>query len=489
MGTGYWLLATGYWLLATERLFMRIRITFLGAARNVTGSRFLVEADGSRVLVDCGLYQERDFANRNWDPFPFPAGQIDAVLLTHAHLDHCGLLPKLVREGFRGKIHCTPPTAEIAQIVLLDSAHIQEEDAAYKLKRHRKERREGPRPVEPLYTTGDAERVQSHFEPVPYEKKVDVAKGVTATFHDAGHVFGSSMITVNVDRDGESRTILFSGDVGRKNQPILHTPTTFDRADYVLIESTYGDRVHEPEKDVPEALAEVIDQTDRAGGNLVIPCFALERSQNILYYLSDLLHRDRIPPMMVFLDSPMAIKITEVFGKYPELYDEKMRQRIAGALSPFKFPGLTMTRTVDESKAINRIKGTAAILAGSGMCTGGRIKHHLANNIERPESTILFVGYQAKGTLGRVISGGAREVRIHGVLRSVRARVARVNGMSAHADRQELFGWLSTLKKKPRGVFVVHGETESAESFAGLLREKDGWQVTVPKYRDTAVLD
>jgi metallo-beta-lactamase family protein len=468
---------------------MRIRITFLGAAQNVTGSRFLVEANGSRVLVDCGLYQERDFAGRNWDPFPFPAGQIDAVLLTHAHLDHCGLLPKLVREGFRGKIHCTPPTAEIAQIILLDSAHIQEEDAAYKLKRHRKERRQSPRPVEPLYTTGDAERVQPHFQPVPYEKKVDVAKDITATFHDAGHVFGSSMITVNVDRDGESRTILFSGDVGRKNQPILHNPTTFERADYVLIESTYGDRIHEPEKDVPEALAEVIDQTDRAGGNLVIPCFALERSQNILYYLSDLLHRDRIPPMMVFLDSPMAIKITEVFGKYPELYDEKMRQRVAGALSPFKFPGLTMTRTVDESKAINRIKGTAAILAGSGMCTGGRIKHHLANNIERPESTILFVGYQAKGTLGRVISSGAREVRIHGVLRGVRAKVAKVSGMSAHADRDELFGWLSALTKKPRGVFVVHGETESAESFAGLLREKDGWQVTVPKYRDTVNLD
>lgn len=468
---------------------MQIRITFLGAARNVTGSRFLVEADGSRVLVDCGLYQERDFADRNWDPFPFPASQIDAVLLTHAHLDHCGLLPKLVREGFRGRIHCTAPTAEIAQVILLDSAHIQEEDAAYKLKRHRKERRQSPRPVEPLYTTGDAERVQSHFEPVPYETKVNVAKGIAATFHDAGHVFGSSMITVNVSRDGQSRTILFSGDVGRAHQPMLHDPTTFERADYVLIESTYGDRLHEPERDVPEALAEVIDQTDQAGGNLVIPCFALERSQNILYYLSDLLRRDRIRPMMVFLDSPMAIKITEIFDKYPELYDEEMRRRIASAMSPFKFPGLTMTRTVDESKAINRIKGTAAILAGSGMCTGGRIKHHLANNIERPECTILFVGYQARNTLGRTISSGAREVRIHGQLLAVRARIARISGFSAHADRQELFGWLSTLKKKPRGVFVVHGEIESAESFADLLRENDGWRVAVPKYRDTVVLD
>lgn len=468
---------------------MQIKISFLGAARNVTGSRFLVETNGSRVLVDCGLYQEREFAGRNWDPFPFPASQIDAVLLTHAHLDHCGLLPKLVREGFRGKIHCTPATAEIAQIILLDSAHIQEEDAAYKQKRHRKEQRKSPRPIEPLYTTPDAERVQPHFAPVPYLKKVEAAKGITATFHDAGHVFGSSMITLDVSQDGQNRTILFSGDVGRRNQPILHDPTTFERADYVLIESTYGDRVHEPTEEVSEALARVIDQAAKAGGNLVIPCFALERSQNILYYLSDLLQRDRIPPMMVFLDSPMAIRITDVFSKHPEIYDDQMRQRIAHAMSPFKFPGLTMTRTVDQSKAINRIRGTAAILAGSGMCTGGRIKHHLVNNIERSESTILFVGYQAKGTLGRIISGGAREVRIHGKPRAVRANIARIGGFSAHADRQELYQWLSTLTTKPRGVFVVHGETESADSFADFLRDKNGWNVTVPEYKDSVVLD
>ena len=468
---------------------MKLKLSFLGAAQNVTGSRFLLETGHKRILVDCGLYQERQFRDRNWDPFPLPARKLDAVLLTHAHLDHCGLLPKLVREGFRGKIHCTPATAEIAQIILLDSAHIQEEDAAYKQKRHRKEQRKSPRPIEPLYTTPDAERVQPHFAPVPYLKKVEAAKGITATFHDAGHVFGSSMITLDVSQDGQNRTILFSGDVGRRNQPILHDPTTFERADYVLIESTYGDRVHEPTEEVSEALARVIDQAAKAGGNLVIPCFALERSQNILYYLSDLLQRDRIPPMMVFLDSPMAIRITDVFSKHPEIYDDQMRQRIAHAMSPFKFPGLTMTRTVDQSKAINRIRGTAAILAGSGMCTGGRIKHHLVNNIERSESTILFVGYQAKGTLGRIISGGAREVRIHGKPRAVRANIARIGGFSAHADRQELYQWLSTLTTKPRGVFVVHGETESADSFADFLRDKNGWNVTVPEYKDSVVLD
>ncbi len=468
---------------------MQIKISFLGAAQNVTGSRFLVETNGSRVLVDCGLYQEREFAERNWDPFPFPPTQIDAVLLTHAHLDHCGLLPKLVREGFRGKIHCTAATAEIAQIIMLDSAHIQEEDASYKRKRHRREKRKSPRPVEPLYTTEDAERVQAHFAPTPYLKKVEVTEGITATFHDAGHVFGSSMISLDVRKDGQTRTILFSGDVGRKNQPILEDPSTFEKADYVLIESTYGDRVHKPTEDVSEALARAVDQADQAGGNLVIPCFALERSQNILYYLSDLLHRKRIEPMMVFLDSPMAIRITKVFSKHPEIYDDQMKQRISQAMSPFKFPGFSMTRTVDESKAINRIRGTAAILAGSGMCTGGRIKHHLVNNIERSESTILFVGYQAKGTLGRIISNGAREVRIHGKTRAVRANIARIGGMSAHADRDELYQWLSTLTTKPRGVFVVHGETESAESFADFLRDKNGWDVTVPKYKDSVILD
>jgi metallo-beta-lactamase family protein len=292
-----------------------------------------------------------------------------------------------------------------------------------------------------------------------------------------------------VQRNGESRTILFSGDVGRRNQPILQDPTTFDRADYVLIESTYGDRIHEPDRDIPEAIAQVIDSTHRAGGNLLVPCFALERSQNILYYLSDLLDRGRIKPMMVFLDSPMAIRINEVFDKYPELYDDSMRARIARELSPFKFPGLTITRGVEQSKAINGIKGTAIILAGSGMCTGGRIKHHLVNNIERPECSILFVGYQAKGTLGRLISGGAREVRIHGQMFAVRAAVHRIHGFSGHADRNELYQWLSTLKKKPRGVFVVHGEVESAETFAEFLREKNGWKISVPDYEETVVLD
>jgi len=467
---------------------MGIKLSFLGAARNVTGSRFLVQSSNARVLVECGLYQERDFRDRNWDPFPFPPAGLDAVLLTHAHLDHCGLLPKLVNEGFRGKVYCTAATAEIARIILLDSAHIQEEDAEYKQKRHRRQNRTSPHPYQPLYTVEDAERCSTHFAKVGYRKPVPIADGMTATFHDAGHVFGSSMITLRVGADGQARTILFSGDVGRKHQPIVEDPSTFDRADYVLVESTYGDREHEAAEDVREALAEVINTTVASGGNVVMPVFALERSQDILYHLNELRLAGRVGDVPVFLDSPMAIRITEVFRKHPELFDEDMRERIAQAASPFDLPGLRMTRTVDESKAINRVRG-AIILAGSGMCTGGRVKHHLANNIEDPKSTMLFVGYQAIGTLGRTIVDGAREVRIHGETHPVRAKVARIGGFSAHADRNELWQWLGSLKTPPRGVFVVHGEESAAESFGEFLRGKDGWNVTVPKYGDEATLD
>ena len=468
---------------------MKIKLSFLGAVRNVTGSRFLVEAGGEMVLVDCGLYQERQFRSRNWDEFPVKPQKIDAVLLTHAHLDHCGLLPKLVREGFRGRIYCTPATAEIARIILLDSAHIQEEDAAYKAKRHRKEGRKGPRPEVPLYTTADAERCTSHFSPVPYDTPARVAKRMHAVFRDAGHVFGASMIELAVEKGDEKRTILFSGDVGRRDRPIIEDPTCFDHADYVLIESTYGDRLHEKTQDSQDKLCEVINAAVEAGGNVVIPSFALERSQEILYHLNELLLADRIPQVKVFLDSPMAINITKVFEEHPELFDDEMTERISQQLSPFKFPGLKMTRTTDESKAINSIRSGAVIIAGSGMCTGGRIKHHLSNNISRPECTILFVGYQAQGTLGRHLASGPDEVRIFGRTHPVRATVARVGGFSAHADRDELTQWIRCLRNAPRGVFVVHGETDAADAFGKHLADTTGWNVTVPAFEDTVTLD
>jgi metallo-beta-lactamase family protein len=468
---------------------MQIKLTFLGAAQSVTGSCYLVESGDFRFLVDCGLYQEREFRERNWRPFPIPPETLDCVLLTHAHLDHSGLLPKLVREGFRGSIYCLAATAEIAEIMLLDSAKIQREDAKFKRRRHQKERRKGPYPEVPLYTIDDAKASFPLFSPVEYGKAVSIGKGVEATFYDAGHVLGSSMIRVSIRQNGEDRTILFSGDIGSSGKPILRDPTLFEEADYVLVESTYGDRLLEPLEDAADKLADVINTTVKSGGNIVIPSFALERSQEILYYLNEFLIEGRIPHLMVFIDSPMAINITRVFKHHPELFDKEMVKLMRQKKSPFDFRGLSLTRTAGESKAINRIKGTVIIIAGSGMCTGGRIKHHLVTNISRKASTILFVGYQAAGTLGRGIVGGAKKVRILGQQYPVRARVVQINGFSAHADSDGLLRWLSSLRKPPRRIFVTHGESSASQHFAGLVRDKTGWEVAVPEYQEEFLLD
>lgn len=468
---------------------MPIKLSFLGAARNVTGSRYLLEVNNIRLLVDCGLYQEREFRYRNWEPFTIFPSSLDAVLLTHAHLDHCGLLPKLVREGFQGRVYCTAATSEIAQIMLLDSAHLQEEDAEFKRKRHERENRSGPFPEIPLYTVDDAKASFPLFAPVSYEEAVLLGEGVKATFHDAGHVLGSSMIKITVNQNGESRTILFSGDVGRWGKPILRDPSVFSGADYVLVESTYGDRLHEDLPEISDSLAEVVNSTWKAGGNIIIPSFALERSQELLYYMNELLRGNRIPHIMVFLDSPMTISINEVFEHHPELFDKEMSQLIRQNESPFDFPGLRMIQTVDESKALNHISGTVMIIAGSGMCTGGRVKHHLVTNISRPESTILFVGYQAIGTLGRQIMDGAQKVRILGQEYLVGARIAAIHGFSAHADRNELFRWLSGLRKAPKRVFVVHGEFEVVQQFSAFLEERTGWDISVPEYGTEAILE
>jgi metallo-beta-lactamase family protein len=467
----------------------RIRLSFLGAARNVTGSCYLLEANSTRLLVDCGLYQERELRGRNWSPFPVPPHTLDAVLLTHAHLDHCGLIPKLVRDGFRGRIYCTEATSEIVKIILLDSAHLQEEDAEFKRRRHEREKRRGPFPEIPLYTAADATASFPLFVPVRYGAAVPVGDGVEAVFHDAGHVLGSSAIKVTVSQQGDRRTIAFSGDVGRWDRPILRDPGVFYDIDYILIESTYGDRVHETLPDVSDRLAEIVSSTRKRRGNIVVPSFALQRAQELLYYLNRLLMEGRIPHLLVFLDSPMAISITEVFKRHSELFDKKMSRLVESNRSPFDFPGLKMTQTVDESKAINHISGTVMIIAGSGMCTGGRIKHHLVTNISRRESTILFVGYQAMGTLGRQIIDGAHKVRILGQHYPVRARIAQIQGFSSHADRNELFRWLSELKRAPRRVFVVHGEAEAATQFGEFLKEKTGWDIVVPEYRAEAILE
>ena len=467
---------------------MDCKLRFLGATQNVTGSKFLLEAKGARVLVDCGMYQEWKLKKRNWHPWAVDPASIDAVILTHAHLDHCGLLPKLVADGFQGKIYSTGASAGIARIVLLDSAHLQAEDLRYKKRRHKKEGRKSPHPPVPLYTEPDVQKTLPLFSPIRYRETREIAPGIEITFNDAGHILGSGMVKVRVTQEGHSRTIIFSGDIGRCDKPILEDPTFFEEADYVVMESTYGDRTHEDPGDIDDLLAETICSTREAGGNILIPAFAIGRSQELLYRLNALQKEDRIPRLPVFMDSPMAIRVTQVFQANPHLFDEEMTAYVRGGESPFDFETLHLSRSVADSKAINNIRGSAIVMAGSGMCTGGRIKHHLVHNISRKSSTVLFVGYQAEGTLGRKIVDGSETVRILGHEHGVRAKIVQIHGFSAHADRKELEKWVCSLKKPPRQVFVVHGDEDAAKAFTELLNEKPGWKATAPTLNEMATL-
>jgi len=468
---------------------MAMKITFLGAARQVTGSCYFLEAGGLKILVDCGLYQERPFLERNWDPFPVPPGEIDLLLLTHAHLDHSGLIPKVVRDGFSGTILTTEATADLLSIALMDSARIQEEDAAFKKKRHAKEGRRGGHPEIPLYTVEDVQRTMPLVEEIPYDEEVALAEGVSFRFRDAGHILGSAMVELTGRENGGPRSVLFSGDIGQWNKPLVRDPSVFDRADYVVMESTYGDRDHEDPKAVDEILRDTILETVRAGGNVVIPTFAIERAQELMFYLGRLVRNQAVPALPVFLDSPMAKEVTEAFVRHPADLDEDARALLAAGESPFDFPGLAIVGTIEESKAINSIRRSAIIMAGSGMCTGGRIKHHLLWNITRPESTILFVGYQARETLGRQILEKQSQVRILGQTLPVRARVTKINGLSAHADRKALGRWLDAFKTPPRRLFVNHGDAEVALAFGERVRQERGWAVEVPEYLDSRVLN
>ncbi|OHB83779.1 MAG: MBL fold hydrolase [Planctomycetes bacterium RBG_16_64_12] len=460
-----------------------MKLQFLGATRQVTGSKYYLEAGGAKILIDCGMFQEREYRDRNWEPSPVPARRVDALLLTHAHLDHCGLTPRLVKEGFGGPIFATAASADLVDVILRDSAEIQMEDAAYKKRRHQKEGRSGRHPEVPLYTTADVERALPLVKIVRYGQEIKIDGEVRVTFHDAGHILGSAVVEITVGRGEQLRRLLFSGDLGQWDRPILRDPTLFHEADFVVMESTYGDRDHDRRESIESQLGRVIRETVGRGGNVVIPAFAVERAQELMFYISRLVRAEEIPNVPVFLDSPMAIDVTDVFLRHRECFDEETWQMISSGEPPLRFPGLSMVRSVEGSKAINKLRDPAIIMAGSGMCNAGRIKHHLRQNITRPESTILFVGYQVRGTLGRQILEGNPEVRIHGRPWPVRAQVEEIHGFSGHADRTALLRWLASFQTPPRRLFLTHGEEEGALSLADRVRSQMGWQVDVPEYQ------
>lgn len=462
-----------------------MKLTFLGASRNVTGSCTLIETGSRRILVDCGYFQERKFQERNWADFPVDPSSVDVVLMTHAHLDHCGLLPRLVAQGFKGHIMATDASADIIGIILRDSARIQQEDMRQKQKRHQRQGREPKHGYDPLYTVDDAENTITQLQGVQFQTPVDLYEGITATWYEAGHILGAASVRIEIEEGGKSKSFIFSGDIGRTEMPFLRDPVTPPGADVVVLESTYGDRIHAPKEDIPGQLADIINDTHERGGNLVIPSFAVERTQDLFYHLSELLYSKRIPSTMVFLDSPMAVRVTEVFKRHKDLFDKETVALLESGNHPLNFPGLKMSRTRSQSKALNQIKGTVCIIAGSGMCTGGRIKHHLLSNIGREESTILFVGYQAEGTLGRHILSGPEEVRILGQMCSIKARIAQINGFSGHADKSELETWVKSLNPQPKKLLLNHGESSVATGFAQSLAADYTLDTYAPTYQET----
>ncbi len=455
-----------------------MKITFCGAAKTVTGSCHLVEAGGLKILLDCGLFQgAHDIDARNAQGFPFEPAQIDVVLLSHAHLDHVGRIPLLVKDGFHGEVVTTPPTAAIAKVILTDSAHLQVEEAAHNARRAG---RRGEEAHGPLYDVGDVlDSLDTFRRRVAYEEPIDLGEGVRAVFHEAGHILGSAVIELRV----EGKTLLYSGDLGNRHHPIVRDPSPPPQADAVLIESTYGNRRH---RGIDESVAELkraVHTVIGRGGNLLIPSFALERTQEVLYELFLMWQGKEFPDCKIFLDSPLAIATTRIFSRYPQYFDAEGKEVFAKRPNPFDFPLLRYAQTTEESKHINNLPEGNIIIAGSGMCTGGRILHHLRHNLWRKEAGVIFVGYQAASTLGREIVEGAKRVRIHGEETVVQAQIWTVNGFSAHADQPLLLDWLE--KTAAKEVFLVHGEPDSLEGFSEAITEGLSLKTRIPDWKET----
>ncbi|HDP80380.1 MAG TPA: MBL fold metallo-hydrolase [Spirochaetes bacterium] len=460
-----------------------MKIEFVGGARTVTGSSYIVKNDEFAVMVDCGMFQgRRDLKERNFLKLIYAPEKIDALVLTHAHIDHSGLIPKLVKDGFKSPIYATEATTELCSIMLPDSAHIQEMDAEWI---NRKQKKLGRDPVDPLYTAEDAQKALERFRPVKYGDMVRVHPSVSVRFRDAGHILGSAFVEMWVKDKGKTIKIVFSGDVGTRDQAIIRDPETADEADILLIESTYGDRLHKSKKDTYEEFKQIINTAHNRNGNIVIPSFAIERTQEIIYTLGRLFKAGEIPRMPVYIDSPLAISATEIFRHNQQMFDDETMRIILSGETPLDFPNLHFTRTIEESKRLNKEAKGAIIISASGMCTAGRIKYHLQNNLYRPESSVIFVGFQAEGTLGRKLVDGEKRVRIYGEDVAVKAEVHTLGGFSAHADRDGLLDWMGSIKNENLKVFVVHGEEKASLSFADAVRDRYGYETRVPMWGET----
>jgi len=461
------------------------KITFLGAAGTVTGSKYLVEAEGKRLLVDCGLFEgSQDLNQRNWEKLAIDPATIDWVLLTHAHIDHTGYLPRLVRNGFRGPIYANPATHELCNLLLPDSAHLQEEDAQFAAKK----KYSSHKPPLPLYTVADSQHALQQFREIPRAAAFTISPQFSVLPHDPGHILGSTWLELTITENGKQTLVVFSGDVGRYNNPILNDPASPTHADFLLCESTYGDRDH-PNDSVTDILADAITGTAKRGGAVVIPAFAVDRTQLLMYYLRLLEDQQRIPKLPVYIDSPMAIDVTTLYANHKEDYrPEFVKESLTGNHDPLNLQSVHMTHSVEDSKKINDVVSPCIIISASGMATGGRVLHHLAQRLPDSRSTVLLVGYQADGTRGRALQDGAQFLRIFGQQVPVRAQVLCVGELSAHAGRSELLRWLSGMQSAPKQVFLVHGEPAALSSFQAAVAARFHWNVTIPAYLQTSDL-
>ncbi len=459
-----------------------MQIQFCGAAGSVTGSCFLVTTENSKFLVDCGLFQgTKELKERNYGPFLFEPESLDFVLLTHAHVDHSGLIPKLYKKGFRGIVYATKATKELCSVVLPDSGHIQQMEVERK---NRKLSRSGGFLLEPIYTAEEGKKCLELFQSCHYEKLFEVAPGIIAKFYDAGHILGSAMIELLI-KEGEQETkVVFTGDIGNTNQALVEDPTKIKEADIVVMEATYGNRYHLEAEDKLKELATVVKQTLKKGGNLVIPSFAVERTQDLVYHLKIMKKNGQIPPADIYIDSPMAVEATKVFIQNPECFDEKAAILIKGkgAEELFEGPDIHYVLSADDSIALNKIKSGAIIISASGMADAGRIKHHLKHNLWRPESTVLFVGYQAEGTLGRRILEGEKKVKIHGEEIAVKATIENLGDFSAHADQKGLLEWLRGFEQVPGQIILVHGEEDALDTLQRVIKREVGINAHIAQY-------